>query len=71
MARNSKSKKKAASSKRRGKKPVKVKDLPGKRLEGREVLGGSRGATNTTLNKPTQTFGGAVLDRGETLNLGL
>jgi len=71
MGRNSKSKKKAASSKRRGKKSVKVKDLPAKRLEGREVLGGTLGTANPTLTQPTQTFGGAVLKRGETLNLGL
>lgn len=72
MSRNNKSKKKAASSKRRGKKSVKVKDLPAKRLEDREVLGGSVGTANLTLKQPTESFGGAVLKRGDTaLNLGL
>ena len=58
-------KNKVAGPKGRGKKAVKAKDLPAKR---RGVVGG---AINLTSSRTTQTFGGAVLNRGEALNLGL
>jgi len=65
MSKNSRSKKKVAGPKGRGKRSVKAKDLPAKR-------GVRGGATNLTSTRPTtQTFGGAVLKRGEVLNLGL
>lgn len=69
MSKTSKGKKKAASSKGRQTKAVKVKDLPAKRLEDREVLGGSLSASNLTLRNPS--LGPATLIRNEALNLGL
>lgn len=68
MGKNKKSKKKPASAKRRKKTSVKIKNLPAKHLEDREVLGG---LSNPTLERSTQSFGGVALKRGEALNLGL
>jgi hypothetical protein len=65
MSKNSRNKKKVAGPKGSGKRSVKAKDLPAKR----GVRGGASNLAPTRSTTPT--FGGAVLKRGEMLNLGL
>lgn len=61
-----KNKKKPASPKRAKKKSVKMKDLPAKHLEDREILGGA--ASN--LSAKNLQLGGAALRSPDALNLG-
>ena len=67
-----KKKKKPASAKRGKKKSVKMKDLPAKRLENREVIGRTGAANLSATNlESRQTLGGGALQRPDALNLGL